>query len=81
LSNKFSVSGDTNGKPLSHFWKGSYSLNNNQEDKKNLTQDKMHPGESNSETPPLSYLSEEEKKKLQVKDGQNNLNVDERGGF
>ena len=41
----------------------------------------MYPGESTSENLPLQNLSESEKKKLQVKDGQNNLNVDERGGF
>lgn len=56
-------------------------MNKKQDDEKKLTQDEMYPGESNSENPPLEHLSESEKKKLQVKDGQNNLNVDERGGF
>jgi hypothetical protein len=41
----------------------------------------MYPGESNDKNPPLENLSENDKKKLQVKDGQNNLNVDERGGY
>lgn len=48
---------------------------------KNLNQEEMYPGETDNENPPLLNLSENKKKELQVKDGQHNLNVDERGGF
>lgn len=56
-------------------------MNKKQDDPKSLNQEQMYPGEPNTKNPPLENLSESEKKKLQVKDGQNNLNVDERGGF
>lgn len=56
-------------------------MRKNQTEQDILNQQDMYPGESNDKNPPLQNLSESEKKKLQVKDGQNNLNVDERGGF
>lgn len=72
---------DITMKTFMPFLKGCFQMNKKQDDEKKLTQDEMYPGESNSENPPLEHLSESEKKKLQVKDGQNNLNVDERGGY
>ena len=56
-------------------------MSKKQDNPKNLNQEEMYPGEPNNENPPLQNLSENKKKELQVKDGQNNLNVDERGGF
>lgn len=61
--------------------RGRFKLRKNQTEQDILNQQDMYPGESNDKNPPLQNLSESEKKKLQVKDGQNNLNVDERGGF
>ena len=52
----------------------------NHEKEKSTNKEKNEKGISEDYLEPQK-LGEEEKKKLQVKDGQNNHHVDERGGF